>query len=182
MLERILYKVSQNSWVILILLFFLLAISIALNIITRKLKINKTNISIYGLLLGLSNKDIIIISLITIKTVLVISNVWRFYTEEIIISAVMIFIVSIMYMFTCGNIKNAIFEFISSAAQIIAVILVNELNGYLIEINNSIYILMIKLLISMFISIYVMFFFIKNFQNVIINNNLRREKIHGKEG
>jgi len=180
--EKILFKVSQNSWVILILLFFLLAISIVINIITRKLKINKTNISIYGLLLGLSNKDILMISLITIKTVLVICNAWRFYTEEIMVSAVMIFIASIIYMFLCGGIKNILFELISTMAQIIAVLLVNELNGYLIEVNNSIYILMIRLLISMFISIYVMFFFIKNFQSVIINNNKRREKAYGKKG
>jgi len=181
-IEKILYKVSQNSWVILILLFFLLSISIAINIITRKLKINKTNISIYGLLLGLSNKDIILISLITIKTVLVICNAWSFYTEEIMISAVMILIVSIIYMLLSGGIKNILFELISTIAQVIAVILINELNGYLIEINNSLYILMIRLMISLFISIYVKFFFIKNFQSVIINNNKRREKAYGKKG
>lgn len=182
MVEKILFKVSQNAWVILILLFFLLSVSIVINILTRKLKINSTSVSIYGLLLGLSNRDIFMISLITIKTVLVICNVWRYYTEEIMISAAMILIISVLYMLICGSIKGILFELISSMAQVIAVLLVNELNGYLVEVNNSIYILFVKILISLFISIYAMYFFIKNFQDVIIKNNKRREKAYGKKG
>lgn len=175
MMEKILFKFLNNSTMLLTFLALIIFLGIVIMVLTRKLKHNKFNINIYGMLLGLNNREICGIACNFIRTFLVIYNSW-IYADDIQFTFIIIAIASIMCILTNPRIEKIIFEIANSAAQLISVFLINSLMGYMVDVGQENYVVLIQILLSIFITIYTIYFLMKNFEEIVTKNYKRREK------
>ena len=72
MLDTILYELSKVAWVLPIFLGIILLLSFIMYLVTKKFDIHKKSVMVSGMFMGLSNKQIIMIISIFIRTFLVI--------------------------------------------------------------------------------------------------------------
>lgn len=170
MLDTILYELSEVAWVLPIFLGIILLLSFIMYLVTKKFNIHKKSVILSGMFMGLSNKQIIMIISIFIRTFLVIFTACV-YTKNILLYLLMIAISSII--FAILNYKKAILEIVSTIAQIIALYLINILTSYMIEESNDPYVLVIKICLIIFLIVYAIYFFLKNFEDIITNHKRR---------
>ena len=170
MLDTILYELSKVAWVLPIFLGIILLLSFIMYLVTKKFNIRKKSVILSGMFMGLSNKQIIMIISIFIRTFLVIFTACV-YTKNILLYLLMIAISSII--FAILNYKKAILEIVSTIAQIIALYLINILTSYMIEESNDPYVLVIKICLIIFLIVYAIYFFLKNFEDIITNHKRR---------
>lgn len=170
MLDTILYELSKVAWVLPIFLGIILLLSFIMYLVTKKFNIHKKSVILSGMFMGLSNKQIIMIISILIRTFLVIFTACV-YTKNILLYLLMIAISSII--FAILNYKKAILEIVSTIAQIIALYLINILTSYMIEESNDPYVLVIKICLIIFLIVYAIYFFLKNFEDIITNHKRR---------
>ena len=153
-----------------IFLGIILLLSFIMYLVTKKFNIHKKSVILSGMFMGLSNKQIIMIISIFIRTFLVIFTACV-YTKNILLYLLMIAISSII--FAILNYKKAILEIVSTIAQIIALYLINILTSYMIEESNDPYVLVIKICLIIFLIVYAIYFFLKNFEDIITNHKRR---------
>ena len=170
MLDTILYELSKVAWVLPIFLGIILLLSFIMYLVTKKFNIHKKSVILSGMFMGLSNKQIIMIISIFIRTFLVIFTDCV-YTKNILLYLLMIAISSII--FAILNYKKAILEIVSTIAQIIALYLINILTSYMIEESNDPYVLVIKICLIIFLIVYAIYFFLRNFEDIITNHKRR---------
>jgi membrane protein len=170
MLDTILYELSKVAWVLPIFLGIILLLSFIMYLVTKKFNIHKKSVILSGMFMGLSNKQIIMIISIFIRTFLVIFTACV-YTKNILLYLLMIAISSII--FAILNYKKTILEIVSTIAQIIALYLINILTSYMIEESNDPYVLVIKICLIIFLIVYAIYFFLKNFEDIITNHKRR---------
>lgn len=170
MLDTILYELSKVAWVLPIFLGIILLLSFIMYLVTKKFDIHKKSVMVSGMFMGLSNKQIIMIISIFIRTFLVIFTACV-YSKSILLYLLMIAISSII--FAVLNFKKAILEIVSTSAQIIALYLINILTSYMIEESNDTYVLVIKICLIVFLIVYAVYFFLKNFEDIITNHKRR---------
>ena len=170
MLDTILYELSKVAWVLPIFLGIILLLSFIMYLVTKKFNIHKKSVILSGMFMGLSNKQIIMIISILIRTFLVIFTACV-YSKNILLYLLMIAISSII--FAILNYKKAILEIVSTVAQIIALYLINILTSYMIEESNDPYVLVIKICLIVFLIVYAIYFFLKNFEDIITNHKRR---------
>lgn len=170
MLDTILYELSKVAWVLPIFLGIILLLSFIMYLVTKKFNIHKKSVILSGMFMGLSNKQIIMIISILIRTFLVIFTACV-YSKNILLYLLMIAISSII--FAILNYKKAILEIVSTVAQIIALYLINILTSYMIEESNDPYVLVIKICLIIFLIVYATYFFLKNFEDIITNHKRR---------
>lgn len=172
MFESILYQLSKISWVLLIFLVAIIIISFIMYFSTKKFNIHKKGVMLCGMFMSLKNSQILMIIAIMIRTFLVVFTACV-YTKNILLYLIMILISSLVYAIL--NYRKAIFELISTSAQVVALYLINVLSNYMIEVNNDTYVLVIKICLIIFIIMYASYFFLKNFEDIITKNNKRRK-------
>lgn len=170
MLDTILYELSKVAWVLPIFLGIILLLSFIMYLVTKKFDIHKKSVMVSGMFMGLSNKQIIMIISIFIRTFLVIFTACV-YSKSILLYLLMIAISSII--FAVLNLKKAILEIVSTSAQIVALYLINILTSYMIEESNDTYVLVIKICLMIFLIVYAVYFFLKNFEDIITNHKRR---------
>lgn len=170
MLDTILYELSKVAWVLPIFLGIILLLSFIMYLVTKKFNIHKKSVILSGMFMGLSNKQIIMIISILIRTFLVIFTACV-YSKNILLYLLMIAISSII--FAILNYKKAILEIVSTVAQIIVLYLINILTSYMIEESNDPYVLVIKICLIVFLIVYATYFFLKNFEDIITNHKRR---------
>lgn len=170
MLDTILYELSKVAWVLPIFLGIILLLSFIIYLITKKFDIHRKSVMVCGMFMGLSNKQIIMIISIFIRTFLVIFTACV-YSKNILLYLLMIAISSIV--FAILNYRKAILEIVSTGAQIVALYLINILTSYMIEESNDTYVLVIKICLIVFLIVYAMYFFLKNFEDIITNHKRR---------
>lgn len=170
MLDTILYELSKVAWVLPIFLGIILLLSFIMYLVTKKFNIHKKSVILSGMFMGLSNKQIIMIISILIRTFLVIFTACV-CSKNILLYLLMIAISSII--FAILNYKKAILEIVSTVAQIIALYLINILTSYMIEESNDPYVLVIKICLIVFLIVYATYFFLKNFEDIITNHKRR---------
>ena len=167
MLDTILYELSKVAWVLPIFLGIILLLSFIMYLVTKKFDIHKKSVMVSGMFMGLSNKQIIMIISIFIRTFLVIFTACV-YSKSILLYLLMIAISSII--FAVLNLKKAI---VSTSAQIVALYLINILTSYMVEESNDTYVLVIKICLIVFLIVYAVYFFLKNFEDIITNHKRR---------
>ena len=170
MLDTILYELSKVAWVLPIFLGIILLLSFIMYLVTKKFNIHKKSVILSGMFMGLSNKQIIMIISILIRTFLVIFTACV-YSKNILLYLLMIAISSMV--FAILNYKKSILEIVSTIAQIIALYLINILTSYMIEESNDPYVLVIKICLIIFLIVYAIYFFLKNFEDIITNHKRR---------
>lgn len=170
-MEVILYNISKNLIPISICLAIVLFIGVVIYIFTRKFDIHKKTIRYFGLLTGLNNRQIIVLSSIFIRTFMIIYTVCV-YKSSILDYIVMILLIDIVYMILVP--RKIIFETINITAQLILVYFINMLKTYRIEVSNEMYVEQIIIILSSFMIFYSVYFLLKNFEELITEKRRRK--------
>lgn len=173
MLQRTIYNINLNLKELAIFLGFMLVVAIAIYIMLQKFDIHKKRVAYIGLLTGFSNYQILTLCAITIRLFCIIYSALT-YTDVILISLALILVVDIVYIFL--NPKKIVFEAINIFAQIIFIYLINVLKGYQLEVSNEMYISQIIIVLTVFIILYAIYFFLKGFEDLV-----KRTKINSIE-
>ena len=167
MLELVLYDIS-TLWGLLASFFILLfTIGVGIYLYTKSFEMKDGKIKIYGLLLSMTRRDILIISTLIVRAFLIIyalivsnGNVWLYIFMIGFVSAVFI----VIYF------KNMIYELINSIALMVIVYFSYELKFYLLNIEDSIATQIIRLILVSFGSIYTVYLFLREFEDITLEH------------
>jgi len=108
--------------------------------------------------------QIIQLSTVLIRTILIIYTIF-YKDKDIYPLIVMILMPAIVYIVTMPS--KAIFETINMIAQAIVVYFINVLYNYRIDVSNANYIQQVEITLSIFLLLYVAYFFLKNIEDII---------------
>lgn len=164
-MEAILYNVSKNLIPTAIFLSIVLIFGLSAFISTHKFDIHKKSIRYFGLLTGLTNRQIIVLSAIMIRTFMIIYSVCVYEKDMIPVYIMMIVLTDIVYMLLVP--KRMFFEVINIIAEVIIIYFINVLKTYRIEISGELYVGQVSLALSYFIIVYSLYFLLKNFEELI---------------
>lgn len=167
MLELVLFNLS-SSW-LLITIFFVLLFVIGCGIFfaTRKFDLRDGKIKTYGLLLNMTNKDIFILSIIIVRAFIIIYSVVM-YQENIYMYLAMIAVISVVLIIT--TFKNVIYEMINTIALMALIFFTHTLNNYVIQVESSGSVLIIKTILISFAILYTTYISLKGFEDITTNN------------
>ena len=136
--------------------------------------INNSNIKFYGLFIELNNKDIISISLLLLEYFIVIVSL--FITEFTIINIIILFLPIIIFDIINGYFMKIFIDIINYSLIFFILYSKNIFFSYLIDVGNYWYVNIIIFLLSIFITIYMSFIFLRNFNSIVKNNKYIRTK------
>ena len=131
-----------------------------------------------GLITGLSNKEILILSSLIIRTFLIIYTS-LIYESSIIPYLILILFADVVYMI-CKPSK-ILFELVNITAQIVLIYFTNVLKTYRMQEGNGQYIEQIIIILIGIVIIYSMYFFLKNFEDLISKKGEKRNEKECKE-
>lgn len=177
-MELILYYIveSRNLLISFLILTFILGTFVYLSI--RKFKQDKKmKIFIYGLFLKMSNIDIVKLSIVILKTFLVIYA--TIVTEELNmwLCIAMLAVLTIIYI-VCEY-KRFIYEIVYTLVQIIIIYLIYLINHYMAEIEQANIILGIKICLVVFeliLSVYLLFRNVNMIAEDRVAKNFKKEQ------
>lgn len=164
MLEETIYSISNHFTQLIVFLGFVLLLGIIIYIMTGKFDIHKKTIMYCGLLTGLNKRQILALCAILIRTFCVIYAV-TIYSKNIGFNLVAIFLIDCIFILLSP--KKILFEGINIIAQLIFIYLINVLKTYTLEISNDMHVEQISIVLSAFMVIYTVYFFLKNFEEII---------------
>ena len=163
MFELILYNLS-TSWGLMASFFvFIFIIGCIIYVYTKKFKIEGKRVKVYGLLLNMKNNNILAISIIIVRTFVIIYSLVT-YNQNIIYYLLMIGIISGLLIIV--YFKNIIYEFLNSIALMTVVYFNYELTNYLINIENTTSIIILKEILISFGVLYTIYLFLKEFEDI----------------
>ncbi len=171
MLQRTIYNINLNLKELAIFLGFMLVVAIVVFIMLQKFDIHKKRIAYVGLLTGLQNYQILTLCAITIRLFCIIYSAVT-YTDVILLSLAIILVVDIIYILL--NPKKIVFEIINISAQIIFLYFINVLKSYQLEVSNEMYISQIIVVLTVFIILYAIYFFLKGFEDLVKKTSVIR--------
>lgn len=169
--------ISNNSVNIFFgfLIFFVIAMLIfeVMFYVLQKGKNNNKKIGFFGILMELSDMDILALSVLIIKYLFIL---WSLFDKSSINIGHLFILIILVVIFGIGskNIKATFVEFISSFAIYFAFICLRILSGYLIDVRFEWYVLLGKVCLIVFVILYSTFFLIKNINEVALKNKFIR--------
>ena len=86
----------------------------------------------------------------------------------------MIVVISLLYIILRFDIKGFVFEVINTMAQLAAIYFVSVLKEYIFEINNEYIIIVIKNFLIIFIVMYTIYSYLRNFEDLISRNSSKK--------
>ena len=172
-MELILYNIIESRRLILsflILIFFIAALSFYYMRNFNQEK--KSKVIFYGLLLQMSNIDIIKTATIIMRTFIMVYATIITKQNEIFMCIVMMVILSFIY--SIFSLKRILNELVSTFMQISIIYLINIVNNYEVEIENNLLIFMAKTILIIFALMLTTYIF---FKEVDIISKDRERKI-----
>ena len=133
----------------------------------------KSKVILYGLLLQMSNTDIIRISTIIIKAFTVIYGAIILNQTQIIICLIVMILLTIIYCF-CSP-KRAVYEIICTFIQMIMLYLINIINNYETDVEDTTFLLISKIILICFATIFTIYLFFREID--IISNDRENKRI-----
>ena len=115
----------------------------------------------------MSNEDVLIISIGVVRTFLIIFSL-LVYTTNLNLYITMIAIIS--FLFIIAYHRNPIYEIINSISLIAIIDFAHQLNEYLINVQNSSSIIIIKSILIAFTVLYTVYLFLKELEEIAANH------------
>ena len=172
-MELILYYIEESRMIILSFLILIFIIATFSFFYMRNFnQEKKSKVIFYGLLLQMSNIDIIKTATIIMRTFIIVYATIITKQSEILMCIVMMTILSIIYIIF--SFKRIVNEIVSTGMQIAIIYLINIVNNYEVEIENSLLIFMVKTILIIFALILTTYIF---FKEVDIISKDRERKI-----
>ena len=159
------------------ILSFLLAVLILFltsKIFLKRFDISKGKLSIYGIFLGLTEKDIFSISILTVRYIFMY---WCLITTNAeIIHLTLLILSGLIYSIINKRFFHILFDILSSFLLYLALLSKNIFFEYLTTILFEWKVLAIFILLVIFIILYSSYFFLKDIDYVCKNNKFVRKK------
>lgn len=165
-MELVLYYIKESASLLISFLILIFVLGFSAYMTMRNFRQDsKLKVGFYGLFLGLKNVDIIKLSIIVIRIFLVFYSVMITAKEKVFISLIMIIILSIIYIVLTP--KKIINETVCTVMEIVMIYFVYIINSYMVNIDFSIEILMIKVCLVVFTILLSTYFLLRNIGDVV---------------
>lgn len=173
MFDEFIYEMIRLVPFVIIFPIFIIGIFLMFKKNLKK-EINKNNIKFYGLFIELTNKDIVSISLLLLEYFIVVSSL--FINEFTFINVIILFMPIIIFDLLNGHFIKIFIDVINYALIFLILYSKNIFFSYLIDVGNYWYVNIIIFLLSMFITLYMSFIFLRNFNSIIKTNKYIKSK------
>ena len=172
-MELILYYIEESRMIILSFLILIFIIATFSFFYMRNFnQEKKSKVIFYGLLLQMSNIDIIKTATIIMRTFIIVYATITIKQSEILMCIIMMTLLSIIYI--VFSFKRIINEIVSTGMQIAIIYLINIVNNYEVEIENNLLIFTAKTILIIFALMMTTYIF---FKEVDIISKDRERKI-----
>lgn len=180
-MEEIIYYLSQLFSFILTFFLIIILLFIIFKISLRKHKITDGKIKIYGIFMGLQNNEILSMGILTIKYIFIIWCVTG-TTEQNYVYLLVMVILGILYNLLNNRFVNLLFDILNIGVIYVALTCKNLFFNYLNEVMFEWYVLLFGILVSLFVVLYVSYFFIKDLDYILKGNKHVKKKLENKKG
>lgn len=167
MLELILYNLGLSWKLLVVYLITLFVLGCIWFFAINKFNLRDGKIKMYGLLLGIDNTGAFMLSLHIVRAFLIIYYS-IFPSENIEFTLALIAIASIIYI--VFDMRNILFEIFNTVSLIVVIYFINSLNTYMLEVENSLSVNIIKIALILFTLMYTIYYLLKNFENITTDN------------
>ncbi len=177
MIENILYTITLFVKPFIVVTVAVLIIGFFLYHLSKKFDIHKKSTRYLGLLTGINKRQIIELSAILIRTILVIYAVLDYQRN---ITAVLVMIITAATIYIILAPTKLIFEVLNIIAQSIIIYFIEVIHNYRTVISNENYILQVEIALTIFLILYAIYFFLKNIEDIIKPRKERKRGRHEK--
>lgn len=164
MIDIILYTITLYAKPLVVVCISVLIIGLLLYILSRNFDIHKKRARYLGLLTGLGQKQIIQLSAVLIKTILMVYATIDFQKD---LKAIMIMILTAATVYIILTPRKLIFETINTIAQEIVIFFIHYIHNYRIDVSSGNFILQVEIALIVFLNLYVFYFFLENVETII---------------
>lgn len=177
MLRTISYQLLNLSSFLLFFLFFLIFLAVILHYIVKQFDFKTDKMKFYGILLGLNDKAIIMISTVTCRFLFLLWCI--FYCKTIgQLEAIVLGGFTILYLFHQFRLRHICFELLNFIVQYAALMSCSILLNYMLDVGVEYSMLLILLLIIMFFIVYVCYYYVRAIHDIVIKNKyVRKERL-----
>ena len=165
-MELVLYYIKESSSLLISFLILIFILGIIMYLSIRKFRQgSKVKVGTYGLFLGLKNIDIVKLSIIISKTFLAVYSTMITDKVMVYISILMLIILTFIYIILSP--KKLVYETVYTFMEIVLIYFIFTINNYMVEVEFSIIILMIKICLIIFVLVMSTYLLLKNFNNLV---------------
>lgn len=152
-MELVLYYIKESKNLLISFLILMFIIGIFTYLAMKNFRQDKKiKIFFYGLFLRMKDIDILKLGAVVIKAFLVFYSTLVTNETTIWLSLAMIAIITIFYILI--SYKRIVYEVVCTAIQIFMVYFIYTINNYIVEIEYTYLILMIKIVLIVFVLIF----------------------------
>ena len=172
-MELVLYYIKENGILLLSFLILIFVIGLFAYMTMRNFRQDsKLKVGFYGLFLGLKNIDIIKISTVVLRALLVFYAVMVTAEYKVYMCLIMIALLTIIYI--CLYPNKLVNDIVCTFMEIAMIYFIYIINNYMVEIEYSSTIMMIKICLTVFSILLAVYFFLRDL-NVIVENRWDKE-------
>ena len=146
---------------------------IILKILIKKFNPEESKVKLYGILQGMSNKEIISISCSIISYVFMIYLMASFIDLDIYIAIIVLFLTLVSGILIKN--KKVIIDLILSAISLVGIKVVYLIHDYIINEYMDMWMLLLLVFVMLFLFLYLSYTLLKNIKNVVIANKYIRK-------
>lgn len=159
---------------ILVFVVAIILIELTLNLTLKKREITDVNMQLYGVFVGLSNKEIISLAIATLRFIFIL---WCILVSKEMISMFLVFllVLCIIYHIINFSIIEMILDAFNSSLLYVSLLASNLLYNYITELNFNLPLLILSILLKVLVFVYSLYFFFKTV-NELINKNRKETK------
>jgi len=172
-MELVLYYIKESASLLIsfLMLIFVLG-AFAYWSIRNFRQDSKLKVSIYGLFMGLKNVDIVKLSIVIIRIFIVFYSLMITVKERVYICLIMIVVLSLIYIILSP--KRIVNDTVCTLMELVMIYFVYIINSYMIEIEYSLIILLIKICLVVFTILLATYFLLRDI-NSIVDNRWNKE-------
>ena len=165
-MELVLYYIKESASLLISFLILVFVLGSFAYIAMRNFRQDsKLRVGFYGLFLGLKNTDIVKLSIVIIRIFLVFYSIIITIKERVYIGLIMIAILSIIYIILAP--RKMVNETVCTLMELVMIYFVYIINSYMVEIEYSPIILMIKICLIVFTILLSTYFLLKNIGDIV---------------
>ena len=164
---------------LVVALIFLIVLAITFKITLKNYNIKTNKIKFYGLFLGMNNRSILAFSMITLNYIFLVWCVATFSKLNIYYIFITVFFM-IMSDIVIKNYNRIFIDLIYGMINILCIFVTSMLYDYMMNTYQSIYILIILGLVTIFVFLYFTYMTFKNLNNIVIKEDVLKKKDYKK--
>lgn len=158
-----------TTWVpaIIVILVTTLIALVALLPLTRNLWLDQKRFGVMGLFFDMRGADCVRVACSWVKFVVVCTYIAQFIKLDLVDYA-LILVPGVVYVLVIGDLKKAITAFLWLVLEIIGMISVNAICGYIQDVNGSAKFMILYILLGIFLGLFALYLFVNEIHDASI--------------